>query len=126
MSKVRAARQQKRRYPFTPNTRLFDLVSAQYHMTLATWLKSIAPYLKDGVAPDWKTAKRLDFRCRKERTAWCIALLLDKIGKEGLKYKKSVFLRYLTTSEHSNIEISEQYLTTLVNNMLRFRLLPVN
>ena len=126
MSKVRAARQQKRRYPFTPKTRLFDMVSAQYHMTLAAWLAFIAPYLKCGMVPNWKTAKRLDFKCRKERTAWCIALLLAKIGKEGLNCKKSVFFRYLTTSEHSNIEMSEQHLTTLVNNMLHLGIPPVN
>ena len=95
-------------------------------MTLAAWLAFIAPYLKCGMVPNWKTAKRLDFKCRKERTAWCITLLLAKIGKEGLNCKKSVFFRYLTTSEHSNIEMSEQYLTTLVNNMLRLGIPPVN
>jgi hypothetical protein len=125
MSKVRAARQQKRRYPFTPKTRLFDLTTASSHTTLAEWLAFIAPYLQDGKVPDWKTATRLDFRCSKERIAWCIAVLLDKIGNDGLKCKKSVFFRYLTSSEHSNINIPEGNLKTLVNNHLRDGIRPL-
>jgi len=125
LSKAHAARQQKRRYPFTPATRLFDLTTASSHTTLAEWLTFIVPYLEDGKT-NWKTATRLDFRCSKERIAWCIALLLAKIGKEGLKCKKSVFFRYLTTKEHSNIEMTEDQLTHLVNNMLRLGLPPVN
>ena len=120
LSKAHAARQQKRRYPFTPKTRLFDLTTASSHTTLAEWLAFIAPYLQDGKVPDWKTATRLDFRCSKERTAWCIAALLAKIGKEGLMCKKSVFFRYLTTPEHSNVMLSEDYLKTLVNTQLRY------
>ena len=126
LSKVHAAKQQKRRYPFTPKTRFFDLTTASSHTTLAAWLAFIAAYLKDGKVPDWKTATRLDFHCSKERIAWCIALLLAKIGKEGLKCKKSVFFRYLTTKEHSNIEMTEDQLTHLVNNMLHLGLPPVN
>jgi len=126
LSKAHAARQQRRRYPFTPKTRLFDLTTASSHTTLAEWLAFIAPYLQDGKVPDWKTATRLDFRCSKERIAWCIAVLLDKIGKEGLACKKSVLFRYLTTTEHSNITISEEVLKTMVNNQLRYGIVKCN
>ena len=123
LSKAHAARQQRRRYPFTPKTRLFDLTTASSHTTLAEWLAFIAPYLQDGKVPDWKTATRLDFRCSKERIAWCIAVLLDKIGKEGLACKKSVLFRYLTTTEHSNITISEEVLKTMVNSQLHYSII---
>ena len=127
LSKAHAARQQRRRYPFTSATRLYDLTTASSHTTLAEWLASIAPYLENGREPNWKTATRLDFRCKSDvLIARCIAQLLKKIGKEGLKCKKSVFLRYLTTKEHSNIKMSEDQLTHLVNNMLRLGLPPVN
>ena len=123
LSKAHAARQQRRRYPFTPKTRLFDLTTASSHTTLAEWLAFTAPYLQDGKVPDWKTATRLDFRCSKERIAWCIAVLLDKIGKEGLACKKSVLFRYLTTTEHSNITISEEALKTMVNSQLHYSII---
>lgn len=126
LSKAQAARQQKRRYPFTPKTRFFDLTTASSHTTLAAWLAFIAAYLKDGKVPDWKTATWLDFHCSKERIAWCIALLLLKIGKEGLTCKKSVLFRYLTTTEHSNITISEEVLKTMVNNQLRYGIVKCN
>ena len=126
LSKAHAARQQKRRYPFTPKTRLFDLTTASSHTTLAAWLAFIAAYLKDGKVPDWKTATRLDFHCSKERIVWCIALLLLKIGNEGLTCKKSVLFRYLTTTEHSNITISEEVLKTMVNNQLRYGIIKCN
>lgn len=126
MSKVRAARQQKRRYPFTEKTRLFDLVKASYHPTMAQWLNVIRPYLDDGELPDWKKATRLDFNCRKERIAWCIALLLIVIGDDGLKCKKSIFFRYMTSKEHSNIQINEGHLKTLVYNQIRYGLPPCN
>ena len=126
LSKAHAARQQKRRYPFTPKTRLFDLVSASSHTTLAAWLAFIAAYLQDGKeVPDWKTCRRLDYRkIRDDRLAWCIATLLVTIGKDGLKCKKSVFFRYLTTSEHSNIIKTEEQLKTLVNSYIRHGMPP--
>ena len=126
MSKVQAARQQKRRYPFTEKTRLYDLVKASNHPALAQWLNDISPYLKGRALPNWKKATRLDFNCthRQDLISWCIALLLKEIGKNGLKCKKSVFFRYLTSSEHSNIPMSEDELKTLTNNQLRFGLPP--
>ncbi len=126
MSKAWAARQLKRRYPFTNRTRLFDLIKAKYHPALATWLMLIRPFLAGGKVPDWKTASRLDFICRQERLVWCVAALLKEIGIEGLKCKKSVFFRYLTSKEHSNITLSEDRLKTLVNSQIRYGLLPCN
>lgn len=128
MSKVRAARQQKRRYPFTKKTRLFDLVKASNHSTLARWLNDIRPYLAGGELPDWKKVTRLDFNCTRNMAivARCIASFLLEIGNDGLKCKKSVFFRYLTSSEHSNIAIPEDHLKTLVNNQLMYGLLPCN
>lgn len=126
LSKAHAARHQKRRYPFTPKTRFFDLTTASSHTTLAAWLAFIAAYLKDGKVPDWKTATRLDFHCSKERIVWCITLLLLKIGKEGLTCKKSVFFRYLTMPEHSNVALPEDQLKTLVNTQLRYGIMKCN
>jgi hypothetical protein len=127
MSKVRAARQQKRRYPFTEKTRLFDLVKASYHPELAQWLDDIRPYLTDSEQPNWKKVTRLDFKYPRSKVliAQCIARLLKEIGNDGLKCKKSVFFRYLTSSEHSNINIPEDYLKTLVNNHLRDGIRPL-
>ena len=126
LSKRHATQQQSRRYPFSPHTRLYDLVSAKYHTTLAAWLELIAPYLRDGTAPNWKTARRLDFQCRDECIARCLAFFKIKFYKEGLKCKWSIFIRYITSCEHSNIRTEEQSLITLINSMIRGGMPPIN
>ena len=122
---IKAALREQRRYPFTKLTRFYDLVSGDYHTILADWFETIKPYLNCKEVPDWKTCRRLDFRKnRDDRLAWCIATLLVTIGKDGLKCKKSVFFRYLTTSEHSNIIKTEEQLKTLVNSYIRHGMPP--
>ena len=126
LSKARAARQQARRFPFTPKTTLYNLVAAKYHMTLAAWLQFISPYLECDKVPDWKRANRLVFRCSNNRIVWCLAILKIKIGKEGFKCKWSVFIRYITSKEHSNITIREDILISLINSIIRLGLPTVN
>ena len=117
---IKAALREKRRYPFTKLTRFYDLVSGDYHTVLAEWFETIKPYLNCKEVPDWKTCRRLDFRkIRDDRLAWCIAWILKNVGNDGLRVKKSVFFRYLKTSEHSNIDKREDVLKTLVNSYIR-------
>lgn len=125
MAAMKAAKHQKVLYPFTPKTRLYDLIKAEYHTTLAEWLELIGPYLKGGCVPNWKTCRCLDFVCRSEKIVWCIAILLVKLDGNGLKYKRSVFFRYLSTHEHSNIPYNEGQLKTLVNSYIRCGLPPI-
>lgn len=101
------------------------MIMAEYHTTLAAWLDLISPYLKSEGTPDWKTCRRLDFKCSTSEAARCIAWLLLKIGDDGLKYSKAVFLRYLTTKEHSSICVQEQSFISLVNNWLRYLQTPI-
>ena len=125
MAAMKAAKHQKVLYPFTENTPLYMLVKKEYRTTLAAWLKFIAPCLSDG-EPEMKTCKHLNFTCRNEKMIWCIAILLVKLNGEGLNCKKSVFFRYLTTNEHTNISFNEGQLKTLVNSYIRQGLLPMN
>ena len=118
--KSQASRHQKQCYPFTDRTRLFDVIKAVYHPELAEWLKKIAPYLKQPT-PDWKTVRRLDFNCDTNQAATCISWLLMAIGRKyGLNYKMSVFFRYITSIEHSNLRVDAYYFNLLVNNIIRY------
>ena len=41
-------------------------------------------------------------------------------NKYGLKYKMSVFFRYITSIEHSNLRVDAYYFNLLVNNIIRY------
>ena len=117
----RAARHQKRCYPFTPATRLYDLIKAEYHNKLAQWLEIIKDDLKGRGVPNWKTVRRLDFNCDTGTAAKLIARLMVMIEREkGLKCKMSVFFRYITSKEHSNIGVNDYYFNLLVNNIIKY------
>ena len=120
MQKYSKKKQQKKRgrYPLNETTRLIEFVDKKHYGRLLNLLKEFRPYLlKDEEANDFKLC-RLYFNL--EKIAMKRQFVFDQIAvflidaKEGLKYKQSVFIRYLSSPEHCNLGISEKSLKALI------------
>lgn len=109
---------------FTAKTRLFDLVRKEYHQELRQFIADISDMLPNVYPHDWKTFKTFEVDedvCSKTDVIISIASFLYKIGKgAGLKCKMSVFIRYLTSTEHGNFELKERSLNTLIYRMFNY------
>lgn len=124
--RVQQQRKAKRRYPFDENTMLCELFRPEYFKRLDVLTDQLCPYLPNEV----KTLRRerglfLSAEGMKNvKRTWLYALIAITIapGEQGdspLKVAKSIFFRYLSTNEHSNIRLSEPALKASVNKVLR-------
>ena len=124
--RVQQQRKAKRRYPFDENTMLCELFRPEYFKRLDVLTDQLCPYLPNEV----KTLRRerglfLSAEGMKNvKRTWLYALIALTIapgdqGDSPLKVAKSIFFRYLSTSEHSNIRLSEPALKASVNKVLR-------
>ena len=109
---------------FTSKTRLFDLVRKEHHADLRQLVEDLRPISIDGDTLDWKTLSRLEVDLKatsKTRYIYLIATFLHHIGKGcGLKCRMATFVRWLSSTEHSNFRLSVGYVNKLIYNMLAY------
>ena len=118
-------RKARRRYPFDENTMMCELFRPEYFPRLDELATQLRPYL----ICQQKTLRRerglfLSAEgMKKIKRTWLYSLIALTIapGKQGespLKVAKSIFFRYLASSDHSNIRLSEPALKASVNKAL--------
>jgi hypothetical protein len=109
---------------FTAKTRVYDLVKREYHDELKKLSQDIRPYVRNPDDIDWKHLKCFEFNDKlisKAEFVLIIVRFLLAINKgEGMKCKMSVFIRYLTSNEHSNFNIKYRSLNTLIYRMFEY------
>ena len=124
--RVQQLRKAKRRYPFDENTMMCELFRPEYFKRLDELTSQLRPYLSNEV----KTLRRerglfLSAEGMKNvKRTWLYVLIAmtiapGELGESPLKVAKSIFFRYLSTSDHSNIRLSEPALKASVNKVLR-------
>lgn len=124
--RVQQQRKAKRRYPFDENTMMCELFKPEYFKRLDELTNQLRPYLSN----DMKTLRRekglfLSAEGKKKiKRTWLYALIAMTIApgeqrESPLKVAKSIFFRYLSSSDHSNIRLSESALKASVNKVLR-------
>ena len=124
--RVQQLRKAKRRFPFDENTMMCELFKPEYFKRLDELTNQLRPYLSNDV----KTLRRekglfLSAEGMKNvKRTWLYALIAMTIApgeqrESPLKVPRSIFFRYLSSSEHSNIGLSESALKASVNKVLR-------
>ncbi len=124
--RVQQLRKAKRRFPFDENTMICELFKLEYFKRLDELTNQLRPYLSNDV----KTLRRekglflSEEGKKKIKRTWFYALIALTIasgeqGESPLRVAKSIFFRYLSSSEHSNIRLSESALKASVNKVLR-------
>lgn len=124
--RVQQLRKAKRRFPFDENTMICELFKPEYFKRLDELTNQLRPYLSNDV----KTLRRekglfLSAEGMKNvKRTWLYALIAMTIApgeqrESPLKVPRSIFFRYLSSSEHSNIRLSESALKASVNKVLR-------
>ncbi len=124
--RVQQQRKAKRRFPFDENTMICELFKPEYFKRLDELTNQLRPYLSNDV----KTLRRekglfLSAEGMKNvKRTWLYALIAMTIAtgeqrESPLKVPRSIFFRYLSSSEHSNIGLSESALKASVNKVLR-------
>ena len=119
-------RKAKRRFPFDENTMICELFKPEYFKRLDELTNQLRPYLSNDV----KTLRREKglFLSAEEmknvKRTWLYALIAMTIApgeqrESPLKVPRSIFFRYLSSSDHSNIRLSESALKASVNKVLR-------
>ena len=109
---------------FTAKTRVYDLLKKEFHGELRVLIDNIRPYIRDGDSIDWKHLRYFDYDVEtisKREFVFKIAEFLHAIGKgNGLKCKMSVFIRFLTSNEHSNFGLKYKSLNTQIYRMIEY------
>ena len=115
---------QKKRYPFTESTKIIELVDKKHYGDVVKLTERLKPFLMDGGKGAFVlTGLFFDLEKINGQRQFIIdelALFLKKAkDTKGLKCKQSVFIRYFSSSEHCNLEISEKSLKALILEALR-------
>lgn len=124
--RVQQQHKAKRRFPFDENTMICELFKPEYFKRLDELTNQLRPYLSNDV----KTLRRekglfLSAEGMKNvKRIWLYALIAMTIApgeqrESPLKVPRSIFFRYLSSSEHSNIRLSESALKASVNKVFR-------
>ena len=107
---------------FTPQTRLMDLVHVKYHRELKDMIDELRRFttLKDD--EEWWQVKKLHFICPSSMNNYFpiakFILLTTRNGNKGLKCSQRTFFRYLTDSNHSNLNAKCESVKSLIYNMI--------
>ena len=123
--RVQQQRKAKRRFPFDENTMICELFKPEYFKRLDELTNQLHPYLSNDV----KTLRRekglflSEEGKKKIKRTWFYALIAMTIApgeqrESPLKVPRSIFFRYLSSSEHSNIRLSESALKASVDKAL--------
>ena len=111
-------RHKRCRYPFKETTKLIEFVEHKHVGNMLCFLRRLRPYLLEDEEPNDFKLCRLYFNMEKLAMKHQfvfdeIALFLIKV-QTGLRYKQSVFIRYLSMPEHCNLGIKEDSLKALI------------
>ena len=108
----------------TPQTRLMDLVNTKFHSELKVMIAELRRIttLEDDTA--WWQVKYLQFKRPKsmsnyEPIAWFIMQITQE-GDEGLNCSITTFIWYITSKEHSNLNMKYKSAKALIYSMIRF------
>ena len=120
----RKSRRQRRLYPFTESTKIIDLVDTKHYGDVVKLIERLRPLLKDGETGAFLlTGLFFDLEKVSGQRQFVIdelALFIKKVRDAGgLKYSQSVLIRYFSSPEHCNLEISEKSLKTLILEAIR-------
>lgn len=115
---------QRKRYPFTESTRIIELVDKKHYGDVVKLTERLKPFLMDGGKGAFLlTGLFFDLEKVNGKRQFIIdelALCLKKVkDSKGLKCKQNVFFRYLSCSEHCNLEISENSLKAHILEAIR-------
>ena len=114
----------KKRYPFTVSTKIIELVDKKHYGDVVKLTERLKPFLLDGGKGAFLlTGLFFDLEKVNGKRQFIIdelALFLNKLKDEnGLKCKQSVLIRYFSSSDHCNLEISEKSLKALILEAIR-------
>ena len=120
----RQRKQQRRRYPFTESTKIIELVDKKHYGDVVRLTERLKPLLKDGETGAFLlTGLFFDLEKVSGQRQFVIdelALFLKKVkDADGLKCKQSEFIRYFSSSDHCNLDISEKSLKPLILEAIR-------
>ena len=115
---------QKKRYPFTKSTKIIELVDKKHYGDVVKLTERLKPFLMDGGKGAFMlTGLFFDLEKINGQHQFIIdelALFLKKLKEEnGLKCKQSEFIRYFSSSDHCNLDISEKSLKPLILEAIR-------
>ena len=115
---------QSKRYPFTESTKIIELVDKKHYGDVVKLTERLKPFLMDGGKGAFLfTGLFFDLEKVNGQRQFIIdelAMFIKKLkDANGLKCKQSVFIRYFSSSEHCNLEISEKSLKVLILEAIR-------
>lgn len=108
----------------TPQTRLMDLVDKKNHSKLKVMIDELRRIttLKDETA--WWKVKKLTFIHPKSMSNYepiaKFIMQTTQEGNNGLNCSVRTFIWYLTSVDHSNLEMNEESAKTLIYSMIRY------
>lgn len=111
---------------FTKKTRLMDMVSKEYHGELKVMIDELRRMTTLEDSEEWWQVKKLIFIHPKSMANYePIADFIIKTtrnGSDGLKCSQRTFFRYITSNEHSNLNVKWDSAKSLVYNMISFKI----
>ena len=114
----------KKRYPFTKSTKIIELVDKKHYGDVVKLAERLKPFMMDGGKGAFMlTGLFFDLEKVSGKRQFIIdelALFLKKVkDADGLKCKQSEFIRYFSSSDHCNLDISEKSLKPLILEAIR-------
>lgn len=113
-----------RKSDITPQTRLMDLVSKKYHGNLKVMIDELRRITKLEDDTAWWQVKRLVFiHPESMRNYEPIAKFIMQVtqdGNKGLNCSVITFIRYITSVDHSNLNVKWESAKALIYNMIRY------
>ncbi len=106
----------------TPQTRLSDLVNKKHHHLVKQMINELRSITTIDDDTEWWRVKRLDFKkLSKTNNYTPIARFIRLVGEskdKALKCSNDTFFYYISSPEHSNLNIKWKYLKSLVYRMI--------
>lgn len=112
-------KREKRRYPFKTTTKLIELVDKRHYGNMVRLIERLRPYLMDGEGGAFTLTRLyfdLDRLMYQRQVVYAeLAIFLNEVKTDdGLACAQSVFFRYLSSSDHCNLGLSESSLKALI------------
>lgn len=108
----------------TPQTRLMDLVDKKYHSKLKAMIDELrrVKTLKDDIA--WWKVKKLTFIHPKSMGNYepiaKFIMQTTQDGSKGLNCSVRTFIWYLTSIDHSNLNMTQESAKALIYSMIKY------
>ena len=111
---------------FTPQTRLMDLVETKFHGELKTMIEELKKrqFIEIKDSEEWWRVKKLHFKHPSSMTNYePIAEFIMQVtrnGNNGLKCSQRTFFRYITSTDHSNLNANWYSAKSLIYSIIRY------